>query len=150
MSEFAAELIAEPHAISAMTEKVEGFLAARGVDARARHHVALVLDELLTNVADHSEAGLAPVSISVSIAPDRVSAEVVDEGAMFDPRAAPEPDLSGGVDERPIGGLGLLLVRTITQALAYERAGNRNRTTFSIARTGDQPLPSIPREAGKG
>jgi serine/threonine-protein kinase RsbW len=137
MSAFAAELIAEPQAISALTERVAEFLAACGVDARATHHMALVLDELLTNVATHSEAGEAPVSINVKVLPDRVSAEVLDQGAMFDPRSAPVPDLSVGVEERPIGGLGLLLVQRITDGLVYERAGDHNRTTFSICRTSD-------------
>src|SRR5579871_3050979 len=121
MDDFAAELVAEPHAISALTERVATFLAGCGVDARATHHMALVLDELLTNVASHSDAGDAPCSVSVRVSPDRVSAEVVDQGLMFDPLSAPEPDLSGDVHERPIGGLGLLLVQKITDALAYER-----------------------------
>jgi len=134
MSQFAAELIAEPQAISALTDRVATFLAGCGVDARAAHHMALVLDELLTNVATHSEGPEAPVSVNLTVAPDRVSAEVVDQGGMFDPRTAPVPDLSGGVAERPIGGLGLLLVQKVTQSLNYERAGNRNKTTFSISR----------------
>ena len=138
MSEFAAEVAAEPYAISALTERVTTFLAGCGVDARATHHVALVLDELLTNVASHSGAGDAPVSVNVTVAPERVHGEVVDQGAMFDPLSAPAPDLSGAIDERPIGGLGLLLVQRITEALAYERTGDRNRTTFSICRNSDR------------
>ena len=134
MNEFTAELVAEPQAISALTERVAMFLAGCGVDTRATHHVALVLDELLTNVASHSDAGKAPVSVSVQVSPDRVNGEVMDQGLMFDPRSAPEPDLSGGVHERPIGGLGLLLVQRITDALGYERSGEQNRTTFSICR----------------
>jgi serine/threonine-protein kinase RsbW len=137
MSEFAAELVAEPHAISALTERVSEFLAGCGVDARATHRMALVLDELLTNVASHSGAGDAPVSVNLAVLPERVNAEVVDQGAMFDPHSAPKPDLSANIDERPIGGLGLLLVQRIAENLAYERAGDRNRTTFSIGRTSD-------------
>jgi anti-sigma regulatory factor (Ser/Thr protein kinase) len=137
MSDFAAELIADPQAISALTDRVATFLAGCGVDARAVHHMALVLDELLTNVATHSEGPEAPVSVALTVAPDRVSAEVVDQGGMFDPRTAPVPDLTGGVADRPIGGLGLLLVQRVTQTLDYERAGNRNRTRFSISRTAD-------------
>jgi anti-sigma regulatory factor (Ser/Thr protein kinase) len=134
MAEFAAELTAEWHAISALTERVTAFLAESGVDARTAHHVALVLDELLTNVATHNETVAAAVSVSLTVSGDRVSAEVVDEGAMFDPRAVPSPDLTVGVQDRRIGGLGLLLVHRLTEGLAYEREGNRNRTTFSICR----------------
>jgi serine/threonine-protein kinase RsbW len=134
MDDFTAELIAERGAISALTERAAVFLAESGVDARAAHHMALVLDELLTNVATHNTIE-APVSVSVTVLPDRVTAEVVDGGAMFDPRVARHPDVSVGVEQRPVGGLGLLLVHRVTEDLAYERAGDRNRTTFSICRT---------------
>ena len=135
MADFAAELTARQDAISALTERVATFLADSGVDARAAHHMALVLDELLTNVATHGGAIEAPISVSLTISPDRVAAEVVDGGAMFDPRVARNRDVSARVEERPVGGLGLLLVHRVTEGLAYERAGDRNRTTFSIRRT---------------
>jgi serine/threonine-protein kinase RsbW len=132
---FAAELTAKPDAISALTERVAAFLADSGVDARAAHHMALVLDELMTNVAAHSGAIEAQVSVRLTISPDRVTAEVVDGGAMFDPRIERNPHISAGMEERQVGGLGLLLVHRVTQGLAYERAGDRNRTTFWIGRT---------------
>jgi serine/threonine-protein kinase RsbW len=131
---FAAELTAGQDAISALTERVAAFLAQSGVDARAAHHMALVLDELLTNVATHG-AIEALVSVSLTVLPDRVVAEVVDGGAMFDPRAERNLDLTAGGEERPVGGWGLLLVHRVTQGLAYEWAGDRNRTSFSICRT---------------
>jgi len=139
MAEFRADVIAEQRAISALTERVAIYLAGCGVDARAAHHTALVLDELLTNVAMHSETLEVPVSISLMVSADRVSAEVVDHAAKFDPRAARTPDPSASVEQRGIGGLGLLLVHRVTEGLAYERAGELNRTTFSIARTLAEP-----------
>jgi serine/threonine-protein kinase RsbW len=135
MADFAAELTAKQDAISALTARVGAFLAQSGVDARAAHHMALVLDELLTNVAVHSGAIEPAVSVSLTISPERVTAEMVDDGAMFDPRVERHPDVSASVEERPVGGLGLLLVQQVTEGLAYERAQDRNRTTFSICRT---------------
>jgi serine/threonine-protein kinase RsbW len=135
MANFAAELTAKQDAIAALTERVAAFLADSGVDARAAHHVALALDELLTNVAVHGGAIEAAVSVSLTVSPDRVSAEVADDGAMFDPRVERDVDVSASVEERLLGGLGLLLVQQVTEDLAYERQGDRNRTTFSICRT---------------
>jgi anti-sigma regulatory factor (Ser/Thr protein kinase) len=134
MADFAVELTAQQDAISALTERIASHLAAAGVDARAVHHVALVLDELLTNLVAHGSAG-APVSVSLTISPDRVTAEVVDGGPMFEPRVAQNLQLSADVENRPIGGLGLLLVHRVTDDLVYERVGRHNRTTFSICRT---------------
>ena len=135
MADFAAELTAKQDAIAALTERLLAFLSDSGVDARAAHRVALVLDELLTNVAIQHGAGETAVSVSLTISPDCVSAEVVDGGTMFDPRLERDVDVSASVEERTVGGLGLLLVQQVTQNLAYERAEHRNRTTFSICRT---------------
>ena len=134
MADFVADLEAERDAISALTRRAAAFLAGSGVDARAVHHTALVLDELLTNVAAYGGAG-AGVLVRLTTLPDRVTAQVVDGGAMFDPRVERQLDTSAGVEERPIGGLGLLLVHRLTQGLGYERTGGQNRTTFSVGRT---------------
>jgi anti-sigma regulatory factor (Ser/Thr protein kinase) len=134
MAVFVAELTAKLDAISALTEQAAKFLADSGVDTRAVHHVALVLDELLTNVATYGGTIEPPVSIRLTISPDRVTAEVVDGGMMFDPRDDRNLEVPASVEERPIGGLGLLLVRRVTESLAYERVGDRNRTIFSICR----------------
>ena len=134
MADFAAALTARQDAISALTRRVAAFLADAGVDARAAYHVELVLDELLTNVATHGGAE-APVHVNLTISPDRVVAEVVDSGIAFDPCVARYVDVTAGLEERPVGGLGLLLVQRMTESLAYERAGDRNQTRFSIRRT---------------
>jgi serine/threonine-protein kinase RsbW len=134
MADFLAELTAKPDAISALTGQVAEFLDTGGVDARAVHHVALVLDELLTNVASYGGTIDAPVSVRLTILPDRVSAEIVDGGMMFDPRVERNVDLSASVEDRSIGGMGLLLVARVTENLTYERTGEANRTCFSIRR----------------
>jgi serine/threonine-protein kinase RsbW len=134
MTAFTAELTAKQDAISVLTERVTAYLVDCGIDAHAVHHMALVLDELLTNVAVHGGAGNAAVSVRLTVSPDRVTAEMVDGGAIFDPRVERIPDVSAGAEQRPVGGLGLWLVHRVTQDLAYERAGERNRTTFSIRR----------------
>jgi anti-sigma regulatory factor (Ser/Thr protein kinase) len=59
---------------------------------------------------------------------ERVTGEVVDSGKPFDPSLEREIALSG--HERPVGGLGLLLVRRLTESLAYERLGRAQSNDF--------------------
>ncbi len=134
MVDFVADLTANPDAISALTERAARFLTEAHVDARAVHHVALVLDELLTNAATHGGAVDAAASIRLTISPDRVSAEVVDGGTMFDPCVERNLDSSVELEDCAEGGWGLVLVQRLTEGLAYERVGERNRTTFSVVR----------------
>jgi serine/threonine-protein kinase RsbW len=55
---------------------------------------------------------------------------VADDGPEFDPLSAAEPDTTLGVEDRPIGGLGIALVRRLMDEVAYERRDGRNRLRF--------------------
>jgi anti-sigma regulatory factor (Ser/Thr protein kinase) len=131
---FEAEVLAQPEAISALTDRVLAHLAAEGVDVRASHHVALALDELLTNLGSHGRCTDRPAQVRIAIESDSVKTEIVDSGLPFDIREAPEPTLSQNIEERPIGGLGLFLIRQFASEIGYERRDGVNTTTFAIAR----------------
>ena len=51
---------------------------------------------------------------------------ISDSGKPFDPTAAPEADVTLGVEDRPIGGLGIYLVRNIMDVVSYERTDGKN------------------------
>ena len=139
MTRFATNIAPNPAAISQLTDEVADFLHGAGVDARAVYHVALVIEEILTNVATHGGSPDAPATVAVEVQPDRVAGEVGDWGKPFDPRTGPKPDIETPIDGRKIGGLGLHLVRQVTSALEYRRDGKQNWTTFCV-----------PREQGRG
>ena len=52
---------------------------------------------------------------------------VTDDGHPFDPREVPEPDIQLPVEERPVGGLGIHLLRKMSDRMEYGREGGRNR-----------------------
>jgi anti-sigma regulatory factor (Ser/Thr protein kinase) len=62
-----------------------------------------------------------------------VRAEVCDRGREFDPLGTPPADVASDLDQRRIGGLGIHLVRTLTDHLAYDRRDGTNRLTFRKA-----------------
>jgi serine/threonine-protein kinase RsbW len=136
MSQFEEDVATEPAAIADSTERVSEFLQGAGVDARATHHVVLVLEELLTNIATHGGGPTIPTKVRIAVEAGRVAGEIFDSGSPFDPRQGPPPDLTARLEDRPIGGLGLHLVNKLTSELGYERRGDRNRTMFAIARAG--------------
>ena len=131
---FEASIRVEPAAISGLTEQLMEFLRAAGVDARATHHVALAAEELLTNLATHGDAAGAAATLRAAVAPDAVTTEIIDGGKPFDPRAAPDPDLSPDIMERQVGGVGLYLIRKLARSIDYARRDGSNFTTFVIAR----------------
>src|SRR5579864_8232388 len=133
--QFTAEVAAVAPAIADLTLRTADFLKEAGVDARATHHVVLVLEEILTNLATHGGAPGAPAKIRITVEPDRIAGEIVDAGAPFDPRGAPRADVKAGVNDRLVGGLGLVLVNRLTSELDYARQDGRNRLVFSVARS---------------
>ena len=125
-----------PDGISAAVEQAQGWLEEEaGVDARAAMHVALTLDELLTNAATHGGAEGQEAQVRLQVGADRVAVEIVDPAAAYDPRQAPTPDFDASLEQRRIGGLGVHLVINLSRDLAYSRDKDRNRTNYWIARS---------------
>ena len=89
--------------------------------------VNLVLDELWVNVVNYSGATGA-VEVSLDADEDEVRLEISDDGRPFDPLTeASEPDLDAPLEDRPIGGLGIHLVREMMDELHYSREDGKNR-----------------------
>lgn len=115
---------------------------ARSVDELcARHHVPpaiasslnLALEEAITNVIVHGYDDAAPHQIDVRVSVDEgmLRAEVVDDGRPFDPREAAPPDVAAGIEDRPIGGLGVWLIKRLMDGVGYQVVGGRNQLTLS-------------------
>jgi serine/threonine-protein kinase RsbW len=133
LSAFTISALATPEAISRTIDDVMAFLQRENVDARATHHVALVIEEMLANLGTHGDCRDTPARITLSVEPARVKGEIVDRGPAFDPRAAPQPDLAAAPDDRQVGGLGLHLVRQLS-TLEYSYQNGENCMTFYVAR----------------
>jgi serine/threonine-protein kinase RsbW len=91
----------------------------------------LVLEELFTNTVLHGHGGDCdqPVDVVIDVTPGQIRFTYEDTAPAFDPRPAPAPDPAG---ERPVGRLGLVLVRSIVRELSYERIEGRNRLAFLL------------------
>ena len=92
----------------------------------------LALEEAVVNVMLYAypEGTRASVEVEATLAADSLTFRVIDSGKPFDPTAAPDVNLNAGVEERPIGGLGIHLVRTIMDEVSYERRDDKNILTM--------------------
>ncbi len=89
--------------------------------------LAIVLEEVILNVATYG--GAPPRWVELTFLRERLALELVieDDGIAFDPTAAAPPDLSGDIDERFVGGLGVHIVMKLMDEVAYSRTGDLNR-----------------------
>lgn len=104
------------------------FADARAVPASVRRSMSVVLDELLTNTVSYGFAGRegGEVTVDVELSADRVSVTLSDDGAPFNPLDLAAPDTALSVAERPVGGLGIHLVRRMMDDVRYQRRTDRN------------------------
>ena len=86
--------------------------------------VLLALEELVANIFGHGAGG--EVFLSITCDGRKLDAEVVDSGPAFNPLAADDPDIHAGIDERPVGGLGVFLVKNLMDRVHYRRSEGHN------------------------
>jgi anti-sigma regulatory factor (Ser/Thr protein kinase) len=134
MTQLAAEVLPVAAPISRLTAELQAFMRGHGVDERTTHHVALIVEEILTNIGTHGQCRDTPARVAVTVAPAEVSGIIVDRGMPFDPRQPTGPAAGLPIAERPVGGLGLVLVRKLSSRLDYATGGGENVTTFAVAR----------------
>ena len=111
-------------------------LEERGVKPRPRHHAELVFEEVVSNVIRHGcrDAPECMVEVRVAVQPHAIVLDFVDNARAFDPLSHAVRDLPDTLDEAAGGGLGLRLVRKVSERLDYKRtAEKRNHFTVTIA-----------------
>ena len=108
------------------------WLEANRVPPAATVLANLAIEELVTNCIKYgySDSNEHLIDVAMMVADGQLIMHVTDDGRPFNPLEAPVPDLSLPLEERPIGGLGLHLLRTMSDSMTYERRGNLNCLTL--------------------
>jgi len=127
-----------PAKLSSLTgfrEFVNRSAVAAGVGPQLLPRIELALEELLVNHVLHAYGSGEGDSEVVCFRrePDCFCLEVVDEARPFDPLAQATPDLTLAAADRPIGGLGIHLVRSLADEVSYRREAGKNVFTACFA-----------------
>jgi serine/threonine-protein kinase RsbW len=108
---------------------VAEFGAARRIGRAEQSRIAILVEELLTNLMKYGEPGhLRParVNVTLCIVGKQLSIVFEDDGTAFDLLMQPAPDLDRPLEERPTGLLGLHIVRALADRVSYRRVRGRN------------------------
>lgn len=92
----------------------------------------LVLEEAVVNVINYAypKEEHQHIYLSAKLHEDSIVLVLTDTGKEFDPTMAPEADITLSAEERPIGGLGIFLIRQIMNEVKYERIEGKNVLTL--------------------
>lgn len=124
-----------------LAEAVEEFARAQDWPATLAYQIQLALEELALNIVnygydDANRATSRGAEIEIVSDPVAVTVRIVDDGRPFDPlQDAPAPDLDSSIEDRPVGGLGVHLVKTMMDETDYRHENGYNRLTLVKRRT---------------
>jgi anti-sigma regulatory factor (Ser/Thr protein kinase) len=113
--------------------ELEKFAAAERLPPTLLGSLALVIEEVVCNVVFHAydDDHEHEIELRLAVEGDVLTLEVEDDGRDFDPLSLPAPDLGAPLPGRPVGGLGIPLIRRLMDEMRHERRGGRNRLTLT-------------------
>ncbi|HOL70736.1 MAG TPA: ATP-binding protein [Bryobacteraceae bacterium] len=113
-------------------ERLEAFIDAfcerENLPEKTRYHLHVAIEELVVNAIRHGacDPPQGAIRLAMRMEAGEVRLTLCDTGRPFDPLSVPAPDLTASVVERPVGGLGVHLVRCLIPDIRYERREARN------------------------
>ena len=113
--------------LAASSAFLDGILA--GANPALASSLHIMLDEIASNVVNYSGATAFDVTVSVA-GGTAARLTVSDDGKPYDPLAHADPDTTLSAADRPIGGLGILIVKKMADSVFYRRENDRNILTF--------------------
>lgn len=110
-----------------MESKMEEY----GLPAKDTISFLVAIEEIFVNVANYAYPGTeGEVDVNLVIEAGKACVTFTDSGIAFDPIAKVDPDINASVEDRPIGGLGIYIVKKSMDGIEYERKDGKNILSF--------------------
>lgn len=96
---------------------------------KVQTQIDIAVEEIFVNIASYAyspEKGNAEIGVEVSDDPLEVTIRFADSGIPYDPLAKEDPDITLPAEERPIGGLGIYMVKKSMDNVEYEHKDGQN------------------------
>ena len=132
MPSFHLRLPAALESVSELLDALEVYAEEAGIAPGIAARLALIAEEIAANVAMHAK-GATFFELRIIPGEHVLRLSIEDDGPEYDPLARATPDTEAALEDRDIGGLGVHLVRQLTQEARYQREGGINRLLCSLA-----------------
>lgn len=111
-----------------VVEALQRFARAEHLAPSVVQAADLALEEHLTNVLSYAytDAEAHQLVLRLEVRQGEFVMEIADDGKPFNPLDRPAVDTSIPLEHRPIGGLGIHLLRNVMDEVRYQRTGNQN------------------------
>ena len=108
-------------------------LEAHDVPMKTIMQLDIAIEEIFVNIAHYAynpEIGQAAITVDVDDAARSIAIRFMDRGKPYDPLSREDPDVTLGVEERQIGGLGIYMVKKSMDEVSYAYEGGQNILTI--------------------
>ena len=118
--------------IPQLNEFIDSVAEEVGLEMSLTMSLNLALEEAVVNVMEYAypEGQKGNVEIEVTADQEWMTFVITDTGIAFDPTMKEDADTTLSAEERPIGGLGIFLVRQLMDVIEYKRQDNKNVLTL--------------------
>ncbi|MBO4497260.1 MAG: ATP-binding protein [Lachnospiraceae bacterium] len=124
---------ATPENVDKAIEFVDEMLEEYDCPVKIQMAIDVAVDELFSNIAHYAynpDKGFATVRVDVVKDPLAVEITFVDNGVPYDPLKKTDPDTTLSIEDRDIGGLGILIVKKTMDHINYEYKDGKNILTI--------------------
>ena len=117
--------------IPSVTDEINAFVA--GLDSDKIAELDVIIDEVMNNYVSYAYDGVKRPTLDIELRLDSGIAELTftDNGVLFDPLGKEDPDIGSDLKDRPIGGMGIIIVKTIADKITYRVFEGKNRLTVT-------------------
>ena len=125
-------VVPDQESLSRVSDFLDDCIETYEIPLRIGYSAKVVTDEIFSNVVYYSGAKNAQVVFQNDM--DRITLIFIDDGAAYNPMESEEPDVTAGIDDRKIGGLGLFMVKKMAEQIQYEYADRKNQLTVVLSK----------------
>jgi anti-sigma regulatory factor (Ser/Thr protein kinase) len=118
--------------IAHVSQSFNDFSIQNKLPGKISHALDLALDEVLNNIIKYGfdDKNKHDINIEIDVSKNHIKLKIEDDGQQFNPLEVPEADTKSSIEERPIGGLGIHLVRNLMDDVQYKYENNKNCITM--------------------
>jgi anti-sigma regulatory factor (Ser/Thr protein kinase) len=117
--------------VQASTESLDEVLAfvetvAEDMPFKLQNQLAIAAEEIFVNIANYAYEAGGEAVITAESDDEKLVLTFEDKGTPYNPLQKDDPDTSATAEEREIGGLGIFMIKKLTDGIEYEHAGGKN------------------------
>ena len=120
-----------------LNRSVRTFLGTINISSKTIYKVNLILEEMITNIIKYGyvDNNQHEIEVNINITAEHIRLRIIDDGNEFDSAMSPNPDTDIPLEKMRIGGLGIFLVKNISNNIKYKRHKKKNILRVKIYNT---------------